>query len=135
MQLAIISPEKKILETECTGVTIPTAEGLITVLPHHTPLYSLLAPGEVLVKNGQQTSTIVVNGGFVTVVNNKVTLLPDFGVRIEDIDEEIISQARERAEKAMEERVSDESYATNRAELFKALLQLKAIKKHHSKTL
>ena len=135
MTLSIISPDKKILETDCLQVTVPTTTGIITILPHHTPLYSLLAPGDVIVKSDHKSDTLVVNSGFVAVAKNKVTLLTDFGIRLEEIDEEIIKEAKQRAEKAMADKVSEEQFTTNKAELFKALLQLNAVKRHKSKTL
>lgn len=136
MHLSVISPQKTVLETECLQVSVPTTTGIITILPRHTALYSILKPGDVIVKTeAKKTETLVVNGGFVSVLQNKVTLLTDFGIHIEDIDEEIVKEAKKRAEKAMEEKLSDEHFATNKAELFKALLQLSAIRRHKSKTL
>ncbi len=134
MSLSVISSEKVVLETQCEAVTVPTTSGIITILPHHTGLYSLISPGDVILKNKSgDRETLIVNGGFISVFDNRVVLLTDFGIRLEDIDESIIAQAKERAEKAMEDRTSEENFAAAQAELFKALLQLKAVQRHQPK--
>jgi len=130
LTLSIVSPEKKITETECQQVTVPTAMGEITVLPEHAPLFSVLSPGEILVRESdKQTRSIVVSGGFLSVHKNKVIVLADFGIPTEEIDEKKILDAKARAEEAMKEKKSDEAFALAEGELYKALLQLKVAQK------
>lgn len=45
MYLTLISPKEKIFEWKINKATIPTEAGIITVLPHHIPLGSILKPG------------------------------------------------------------------------------------------
>lgn len=45
MQLTLISPQETIFQWEVTKVTIPTEAGVITVLPNHIPLGSIVKPG------------------------------------------------------------------------------------------
>ncbi len=137
LSLSVISPEKKIIELECSEITIPTTTGLITVLPEHAPLYSLLEPGEVLARTeSKDVYSLVVTRGFISVMNNKVTLLTEFGIKSEDIDEQIVAEAKRKAEEAMKEKVSQETFIESQAELVKALQQLKVAHKrqHQPKT-
>ena len=45
MLLTLVSPQETIFEWEVEKVTIPTEIGIITVLPHHAPLWSIVKPG------------------------------------------------------------------------------------------
>jgi F-type H+-transporting ATPase subunit epsilon len=125
LDLAVVSPVKKILETECTQITIPTQSGQITILPKHTPLFSLLSNGEAIVKSeNSKPQYILVSGGFVSVAKDKVTLLVDFGVKSEELDEKIILEAKELAERVMAESKSENLTKAAQADLFHANLQL-----------
>ncbi|MBI3887502.1 ATP synthase F1 subunit epsilon [Candidatus Microgenomates bacterium] len=128
LSLSVISPEKTVLETQSTSVTVPTSTGLITILPSHAPLFSILQKGEVIVRaQDQQPTSIVVSDGFIGVYNNKVTLLTEFGIHSDELNEAVILEAKERAEKTMAERKDEQEYAKAEAELMKALLQLKFV--------
>lgn len=45
MLFTLVSPQETIFEWEVEKVTIPTELGIITVLPHHAPLWSIVKPG------------------------------------------------------------------------------------------
>ncbi|MCK9466928.1 MAG: F0F1 ATP synthase subunit epsilon [Candidatus Absconditabacterales bacterium] len=45
MLLTLVSPQETIFEGEVEKVTIPTDLGIITVLPQHAPLGSIVQPG------------------------------------------------------------------------------------------
>jgi F-type H+-transporting ATPase subunit epsilon len=136
LSLSIVSPVKKILDTECTQITLPTQSGEITVLPKHISLFSLLNHGEVVIKGENDSMSIFVSGGFVSVAKDKVTLLVDFGVRSEELDEKILLEAKERAEKMITESKSENLTKSAQADLLHANLQLQFLhrRKHHSTT-
>lgn len=134
LSLSIVSPVKKILETECSQVTIPTQSGLITVLPKHAHLFSLLDDGEVVVKSGKEDPLhILVSGGFINVSDDKVTLLVDYGAHSDDLDEKLILEAKERAEKMLTETASEEMLKAAKADLFHANLQLQFLLRHRKR--
>ena len=45
LQLLVITPERKAVETEADEVELPGSEGYLGILPGHTPLITLLKPG------------------------------------------------------------------------------------------
>ena len=49
-QLEIISPEKTFLKAEVQQVTIPSFEGLMTILKDHIPIVTFLRPGLIELK-------------------------------------------------------------------------------------
>lgn len=77
MTLEILTPEKKIFSEEVYGVQLPGITGLFEVLDKHAPLVSALKAGKlkVLKDKTSQGLNFSIQGGFVEVVNNKVTVL------------------------------------------------------------
>lgn len=76
MNLEILTPEKKLYSGEVYGVQMPGISGSFEVLEKHAPLVSALKAGKLKVlKDKQHTSSYEIQGGFVEVLNNKVTVL------------------------------------------------------------
>lgn len=127
MHLDIITPEKTIYSGEITSLTVPTATGEITVLPHHMNLLTTIVPGEVIIREGNKIQYLGVTGGFLEIANNKVTLLSDFAVRSEDVAVEKAMEAQKRAEelkKKMAENISEQDLAIAAGELRRSLMEL-----------
>lgn len=77
MNLEILTPEKKLFSGEVYGVQMPGISGSFEVLDRHAPLISALKAGKVKVLSAanQELATYQVQGGFVEVLNNRVTVL------------------------------------------------------------
>lgn len=126
----ILTPQSKIYEGEADEVIVSTVNGQIGILPNHVPLLTQILPGELRVKNGNKTQLIAILGGYVEVNKNHVNVLGDYAVRAEDIELAKAEQAKTKAEKAMQEKVSQEDLATLRGELVKSILELKVARRH-----
>ncbi len=85
MLLEILTPEKKLYSGEVYGVLMPGISGMFEVLDKHAPLVSALKPGRVKVLKDKQNhlANFDIQGGFVEVLNNKVTLLAEGAVPVE----------------------------------------------------
>jgi len=95
----IVTPERIVFQQEVIQVTIPTTSGEITILPDHIPLVSILQPGGIELKKTDNTIEIMsVSGGFVEVMKDKIVVLADTAERAEEIDEQAVEEARQRAE-------------------------------------
>lgn len=79
MNLEILTPEKKLYSGEVYGVQMPGVSGSFEVLEKHAPLISALKAGRVKVLKDKQNHSISfdIQGGFVEVLDNKVTLLAE----------------------------------------------------------
>lgn len=78
MHLEILTPEKKIFEGEVSIATFPGSDGSFQVLDNHAPLISLLKEGVVEYRSTKEASQkIMITGGVVEVLKNKVILLAD----------------------------------------------------------
>lgn len=83
MNLEILTPEKKIYSGEVYGVQMPGISGSFEVLEKHAPLVSALKAGRLKVLkdksaiSGAQSHLAYfdIQGGFVEVLNNKITVL------------------------------------------------------------
>ncbi|HYC39409.1 MAG TPA: ATP synthase F1 subunit epsilon [Chitinophagaceae bacterium] len=85
MTLEILTPEKKLYSGEVYGVQMPGVSGSFEVFERHAPLVSALRPGRVkVIRDKQQHVTYFdIQGGFVEVLDNKVTVLVEGAVPIE----------------------------------------------------
>jgi F-type H+-transporting ATPase subunit epsilon len=77
-QVDVVSPEATIWTGTATFLVAKTPEGEIGILANHEPLMGALVTAPVMVEaeNGQRTM-IGVHGGFIQVLDNKVTLITD----------------------------------------------------------
>lgn len=77
MQIEILTPEKKLFTGDVYGVQLPGVNGSFEVLEKHAPMVSALGSGKVKIlldKTGKSNSYSI-SGGFIEVLNNKVTVL------------------------------------------------------------
>lgn len=75
MQLDILSPEKKVYSGEATSVQFPGITGSFQVLNNHAAMIAALTKGIIKVKTGKDTQSFQIDGGFVEVLNNQVSVL------------------------------------------------------------
>ncbi len=129
LHIKVATPEKEILSEEVDEIVVPTTTGELSILPEHVALLTQLTPGEMQIKKGNKIEHLVVEGGFLEVGNNTVTVLADYAVFGKDISESEAQKAKERAEKAMKEKKSDVDFAMAEAEFRRAILELKVAKR------
>jgi len=127
--LEIITPTKVVLSEEVDELTVPTVDGEISILPNHVNLLTKLMPGEMVIRNGSKSDLFAVTGGFLEILDNHVNLLADYAIRADDIEIAKVEEDKERAQKAMKEKLNEEDFRVANAELAKSLLQLKVARK------
>ncbi len=136
MFLTVTTVEREILNRDdITKVTIPTADGEITVLPGHVALMSALGMGEVIAypKEGESIS-LFVDGGVLQVSNDRVELLANMAEHADEIDEAKIEEAKRRAEKLLEEKPVDIDLAAVTASLKRDAARLRLKRKQRGRT-
>ncbi|HEV8506346.1 MAG TPA: ATP synthase F1 subunit epsilon [Chitinophagaceae bacterium] len=86
MNLEILTPEKKLFSGEVYGVQMPGISGSFEVLEKHAPLVSALKAGRIKVLKDKQShfSFFEIQGGFVEVLNNKVTVLVEGATTVDE---------------------------------------------------
>lgn len=136
MNLRIVTPEGITYENKIDAITLPTKVGEITVLQNHIALVSALVPGEIVIKKDEKEEYLSVSTGFIEVKEDNITLLADTAEMVESLVEEKILEAKERAEKLLEEgrHKSDVSFAEAAAMLERELARLKVYRRRRQKT-
>lgn len=77
MYLEIVTPDQKVFEGEVISATFPGIDGSFQVLNNHAPLLSTLKKGTIVYKDKKEEYDLVVDGGVVEVLNNRVVVLAE----------------------------------------------------------
>lgn len=83
LQVEIVAADRPVWKGEADAVTARTSEGEIGILPQHEPVIASLAAGIVSVNAGGSKSYYEVDGGFLTVQGDAVSIVSE-GVRPAD---------------------------------------------------
>ena len=131
IQVDVVSAEEQIYSGEAEFVILPGVMGELGIYPRHTPLFTQIKPGSVRIKpaNSATEELVFVQGGFLEVQPDVVTVLADTAIRAKDLEEKAALEAKRVAEEAMQNKTSKTEIATAEAELSAALAQLEAIRK------
>lgn len=127
LSVHIVTAEREVYaEDGVDEVVAPGTEGEFTVLPHHAPLLTMIQPGIMRIVKGSEETVTTITGGFLEVRDDRVTILADSAERVEEIDVSRAEEARLRAQRSLDERISREDMAVAAASLQRALLRLRA---------
>ena len=78
LQIEMVSADRKVWSGEGSMVIARTTEGDLGILANHAPMLAVLVEGVVEVRTGGGDDvTAVVNGGFLSVANNRVSILSE----------------------------------------------------------
>lgn len=73
--LRVLSQTKVHFDGEVTSVYAPSTQGIVAILPRHTPFITQLKKGDLKItfENGEEI--IPIKGGFINVEKNKTSVL------------------------------------------------------------
>lgn len=77
IQCVVVTPEKAVLDEEVQFVALPLFDGELGVYPGRTPLIGRLGYGELRTKLDDKVKRMFIDGGFVQIRNNVVTILTE----------------------------------------------------------
>ena len=103
IRLDIVTPGGVVFSEDVEHVVIPTANGKIDILQHHAPLIDRLVPADVKVVKEGKTEYLAISSGFVEVYAEKISIITDQAILVDDDDHEAIEAAIKKAEQALEE--------------------------------
>lgn len=101
LKLEIVTPEKRVVDETVDSVTVPTLTGEAGILPNHAPLISVLKPGILTFTNKGTTERLAVDGGFVEVSSDKVSVMTDTAEGPAEINVDAARAEKDAAEKAL----------------------------------
>ena len=127
MQCILVTPERTVLDEEADFVALTLFDGEIGVAPRHTPLIGRLGCGEMRVVLDAKTVRYYVEGGFVEVAGNVVSVLTHRAVPAEEIDD---AAAEEQLRSALAKRAtSPEQTAARERAAAQARAQLRVARR------
>jgi len=92
LRCLVVTPEATVLSTEADFVTLPLFDGECGIAPQHSPMIGHLGFGELRIRRGKEESRYYVDGGFVQVVDNIVSVLTNRAVPAGDLDTAVASE-------------------------------------------
>ncbi|NQY64280.1 MAG: F0F1 ATP synthase subunit epsilon [Alteromonadaceae bacterium] len=128
VNLNVVSAEEEIFSGRIESLQITGSEGELGIMPGHAPLLTSLKPGMArIVKYGGEVEVLYLSGGMLEVQPNNVTVLADVVVRADDLEEQAVLEAKQRAEEHMNAHGDDVNFAEVAAELARVTAQLRVI--------
>jgi len=101
LQCIVVTPERTLFDQPAEFVALALFDGEIGIAPGHTPLVGRLGCGEMRIRREGQTDRYYVEGGFVEVQGDVVSVLTQRAVPAAEIDEAVaqeqLASARSRA--------------------------------------
>jgi F-type H+-transporting ATPase subunit epsilon len=133
LKFEIVTAERIVYSDEVDIVIAPGVEGQLGILPSHAPLLTMLQPGELVVRKDGEETAMFVSGGFLEIMQNRVTVLADVAERAEEIDIARAEEAKSRAEERLKERPADMDLAAAEAALLRSLMRLRVAERRKKK--
>jgi F-type H+-transporting ATPase subunit epsilon len=93
----VVTPERAALDTTVDFVALTLEDGELGVAPGRSPLIARLGSGELRLRSSNSVSRYYLEGGFVQVLDDVVTVLTNRAVPAESIDLEATRLQLERA--------------------------------------
>ena len=134
MKLEIITAEQVVYSDDVEALVAPGTEGELGILPHHAALMTMLQPGELMVRKDGDETFLAVTGGFLEVMENRVSILADAAERSEDIDEERAQAAVRSAEERIAMRSADVDLEQAVSQLRRATVRLSVARRRRRRS-
>ncbi|WP_419882392.1 F0F1 ATP synthase subunit epsilon [Peribacillus sp. B-H-3] len=115
IKVSVVTPDGPVYDAEVEMVSTKAKSGELGIMAGHIPMVAPLQIGSVRLKNEGRTDLIAVNGGFLEVRPDVVTILAQTAERAETIDLARAQAAKARAEQRLQD--STDAVDAKRAEL------------------
>jgi len=99
--LRVVSVERSLFEGDVDFMIANGADGELGVLPRHAPLMTILRPGTLTIRHGGEEEQLLVGGGFLEVLPDRVTVLADVAEHADEISVAQAEEARRRAQEKL----------------------------------
>ena len=127
-ELKIIKPDGMFFDGQSDFLEFVSTEGEMGVYANHIPLTTILDAGVVKIHDGNEVKKAAVLGGFVEILQDKITMLAEDAQWPEEIDVERAKEARKRAEERLQKKESGMDMVRAEAALKRAMARIRATK-------
>ena len=130
LKIKIVSQERELVSGEADQVTAQTADGQVTILPGHLPLFTRLTPGELVYRQAGDDYFFAVSKGFLDVGHhNSVIVMVDIATDARDISLQKAEQAIKAAHETITKSRDQRELMMAEASLRQAMLEVKIARK------
>jgi len=77
LQVDLVAADRQVWSGEASMVSARSIDGDMGILPGHTPTLVVLAEGDVRIHSGEGVRTAKIDGGFLSVDHDKVTIVSE----------------------------------------------------------
>ena len=106
LQLEVLTPRRRLLETEADQVTLPGELGEMSILPQHIPLVTMLGSGVLAYQKDSRPHYIAVQSGYAQVEADQITVLVEHAALAEEIDLAVAEQDAKEASEHLKQLLS-----------------------------
>lgn len=82
----VVTPEETAVEAVVESVVVPLIDGEMGILPNHAAMIGRLGAGELRLRTGDQLERFFLEGGFIQVADNTVSVLTGRAIPVEQLD-------------------------------------------------
>ena len=125
LKCVVVTPEMALRDVSANFVALPLYDGEVGILPGRAPLVGRLGYGELRIKRGNQTERLYVDGGFVQVHSDVVTVLTPRAIPADQIKPAAAREALEKAQNALKKAAGPEAQEAQLTAQQKARAQLR----------
>jgi F-type H+-transporting ATPase subunit epsilon len=131
-KLQIMASDHMVFDGDAQSVSLPTTEGSVGILAHHSNIIMAVVPGEITYRAADGSEeTVIVSDGLLKVENGEAMILIDTAERPDEIDEARAQRAEERAREELKRANTNRDIALASAELSRAMNRIRSSKKKH----
>jgi F-type H+-transporting ATPase subunit epsilon len=106
LQCVVVTPEATVIDTPAEFVALPLYDGEVGIAPGRSPLIGRLGYGELRIRqNGSAETRMYVDGGFVQVVDNVISVLTNRAIPAKSLNADT---AQEQLRSALANRAAGE---------------------------
>ena len=98
MQFELVSPERNLASLDAASVTVPGADGDMTVMVGHAPTITMLRPGLLRVEVNDAVQEFVVTGGFAEIGATGMSVLAERAVLKDDMTQDQMDEMFDEAQ-------------------------------------
>jgi F-type H+-transporting ATPase subunit epsilon len=125
-ELEVATPERLLVREEVNSAELPGKDGYMGVLAGHAPLLGRLGAGVLSYEQGGQRRALAVDGGFIEIFENHVSVLADYAEFANDIPVEAARRELEQGQQEVDRAKSQEESDTALAHVGRAQARLDA---------
>lgn len=129
-RLEILTPERAFYRGDCLSLIVPITDGMLGVMANREPITASLTNGEAYyTKPDGEKILFSISGGMIDVQDNTVTVLCEYALLPDEIDEERERREAEHARLEMKKEQSRRDYRLSQLMLSNAVNNLRVKQK------